>query len=60
VILEKRNSLARGVVLLVTSAALCRDIGQTGGARYVAAAGLLICILDGVLDAWVLLVEILR
>jgi hypothetical protein len=34
-----------------------------GGVRdglYVAAGGLLLCILDGVLDAWVLLVEILR
>jgi hypothetical protein len=35
-------------------------VGGVTQGFYVAAAGLLICILDGVLDAWVLLVEILR
>jgi hypothetical protein len=35
-------------------------VGGVTQGLYVAAGGLLVCILDGVLDAWVLLVEILR
>jgi hypothetical protein len=45
---------------LTTHAAGALLVGGVTQGLYVAAAGLLVCILDGVLDAWVLLVEILR
>jgi hypothetical protein len=54
-----RIGFAEGATLpaLVGGALLVGGVSQ---GFYVVAAGLLICILDGVLDAWVLLVEILR
>jgi hypothetical protein len=57
--LVRRIVLAQGAVLLLLIAGVSLLL-LTGGGLYWLVPAVLLCMLDAVLDAWVLLVEILR
>jgi hypothetical protein len=58
---EFGTSLALGQAAMVpTMVAAILSLAVTGGSLYWQATGTVLCLLAGIADAWVLLVEILR